>query len=202
MRRVLIFALAAWTVAGRAGAAVAAPEVGKPAPLFNMEDTHGTRWSLEALRGQYVILEWFNPECPFVRKQYTSGRMQELQAAAAAAGMAWLTVDSSAPGKQGFLTPAQADAVMRERHAASAGMLLDPGGTLGHLYGATATPHMFIINPTGILIYAGAIDNAPSAEPRDVAGALNYVQTALDEARVGRPVSTPFTRPYGCSVKY
>jgi len=176
--------------------------VGTPAPQFSAIDTTGQSRRLSDWRGRYVVLEWFNPECPFVKKHYDSGNMQRLQEAYTAKGVVWLSLDSSAPGKQGHLSPAQAHAFVQQRHAHPTAVLLDPDGSLGKLYGAKTTPHLFIVNPEGVLIYAGAIDDTPSADPRDISRARNYVQQALDEAMSGQSVSTPATQSYGCSVKY
>ncbi len=183
-------------------AASAEVTIGKPAPEFTLPDATGTMKSLSEFKGRYVVLEWVNPECPFVRKHYGSHNMQRLQRAAAEQHVAWLSIDSSAPGKQGHLTPEQAQQFLKERDAAPTALLLDPSGDIGRLYGAKTTPHMFVINPDGVVIYAGAIDSKPSTEQEDVATAVNYVKQALDEALSGKSVSVPETRSYGCSVKY
>lgn len=185
----------------RAGAG-ASPPPGQPAPDFALPDADGRARSLADARGKFVVLEWFNNDCPFVRKHYGSGSMQRLQAAATGRGAVWLTIASSAPGKQGHLTPEQARMVLQERQAKPTALLLDPDGRVGRLYGAKTTPHLFVINPEGAPIYAGAIDDRPSTDPADLQGATNYVQRALDEAMAGQPVSVPETAPYGCSVKY
>ena len=183
-------------------AAAWAAEVGQPAPEFTLTDSTGTSRSLGDFKGKFIVLEWFNNECPFVRKHYESGNMQRLQAAYTAQGVVWLTVASSAPGKQGYMTPEQAQAVIRARNAHQTALLLDPDGTVGQRYGAKTTPHLFIINPEGVLIYAGAIDDIASVDQADIDRAENYVRRALDEALAGRPVSVAQTRSYGCSVKY
>ena len=177
-------------------------QVGRPAPDFALTDTDGQARSLAGLKGRYVVLEWSNHECPFTRKHYTSGNMQRLQQRYTGQGVVWLTVVSSAAGKQGHVTAAQANGIRTERGDRSTAMLLDSEGRVGRLYGAKTTPHLFIVNPAGILIYAGAIDDTPSADPADTATAKNYVQQALDEALAGKPVSVQETKPYGCSVKY
>ncbi|MCG6943553.1 MAG: thioredoxin family protein [Thiohalocapsa sp.] len=182
--------------------AAAAPEVGKPAPAFTGTDTTGKTWDLARLAGQPVILEWTNHDCPYVRKHYGSGNMQALQKAATAAGYVWLSVISSAPGKQGNVSPAEADALTKSRDAAPTAVLLDPRGTIGRAYGARTTPHMFIIDEQGILVYMGGIDDRPSTDLADVEGARNYVRLAMADRAAGRPVGMPVTRPYGCSVKY
>lgn len=186
-----------------AGAAGAEPQVGEPAPDFTSVDVNGEPQTLAAYRGKYVVLEWFNPECPFVKKHYGSGNMQRLQQELTAApGVAWLSINSSAPGKQGHLSPEQAKAWKAEQGAAMTAVLLDPEGTVGRLYGAKTTPHMFVIDPQGVLVYAGAIDDTPSADQADVKTAANYVRQALSEAVAGTPVSVSKTQSYGCSVKY
>ena len=188
-----------------AGAGLAAADeavVGQPAPDFSVADTNGHAQALSALRGKFVVLEWFNPECPFVKKHYGSGNMQAIQKDATATGVVWLSVDSSAPGKQGSVTPEQANAFMRAQGGSPSAILLDPDGTLGRRYGARTTPHLFVIDPAGALIYNGAIDDTPSTDPADVSTATNYVRQALAEAMAGKPVSVPTSQPYGCSVKY
>ena len=188
-----------------AGAGLAAADgavVGQPAPDFSVTDTNGHTQALSALRGKFVVLEWFNPECPFVKKHYGSDNMQALQKDATGQGVIWLSVDSAAPGKQGHVTPEQANAFMQAQGGSPTAIVLDPGGTLGHRYGARTTPHLFLVDPKGLLIYNGAIDDTPSTDPADVATATNYVRQALSEAMSGKPVSVPASQPYGCSVKY
>lgn len=180
----------------------AAAVAGEPAPAFQLPDAGGKTRSLEEFKGKFVVMEWLNPDCPFVRKHYDSGNMQRLQETYTGKGVTWLSINSSAPGKQGHLTPETAKAFVAERGAVSTAILLDPDGTVGRAYGAKTTPHMFIINPQGVLIYAGAIDDTPSPDPADVEGARNYVAAALDAALAGEPVATPQSKPYGCSVKY
>jgi hypothetical protein len=176
--------------------------VGAPAPDFRATDVNGRAVSLSSLRGRTVVLEWSNPECPTVRKHYDSGNMQRTQAAAAAAGAVWLTINSSADGKQGHMTPEDARTFVAGQQSRRSAYLLDPEGVVGRRYGATATPHMFIINAAGTLVYNGAIDDRPSQDEADIAGARNHVLAALGELRAGRPVSVPTSRPYGCGVKY
>lgn len=176
--------------------------VGASAPDFTLSDAAGTPRRLSDSRGKFVVLEWFNNECPFVRKHYDSGNMQALQSAYTGHGVIWLTIASSAPGKQGHLTPEAATQVIQQRQAKQTALLLDPDGTVGRRYGAKTTPHMFVINPEGVMIYAGALDDQPSFDPTDLPTATNYVRQALDEAMAGKPVSVASTRPYGCSVKY
>jgi hypothetical protein len=153
-------------------------------------------------KGKYVVLEWFNPECPFVKKHYGSGNMQKLQEEYTSKGVVWLAVDSSAPGKEGSLTADQANAKMAEWKTHSTALLLDADGKAGKAYGAKNTPHMFIIDPDGKVIYEGAIDSKASPNPADIPSSTNYVKAALDEALAGKKISNPNTRPYGCSVKY
>lgn len=178
------------------------PRLGEKAPEFRLRDIDGEVRSLADYRGSFVVLEWFNPECPFMRKHYDSGSMQQLQGLYSGQDMVWLTIDSSAPGRQGYLTSAEAHEVLAREGAKPTAMILDPDGTLGRLYGAKTTPHMFIIDPEGMLIYHGAIDDTPSTSPGDVGTAINYVQATFDQALAGEPVSTPASQPYGCSVKY
>ena len=201
-RRVVGAVLVGAMVVARAAGVSAEAVVGQPAPAFSLTDAHGATRSLGQFKGKFVVLEWFNNECPFVGKHYNSGNMQTLQAEATGRGVVWLTIVSSAPGKQGFLTPEQALAAIADRGAHQTALLLDSDGTVGRLYGAKTTPHLFIVNPEGRVIYAGAIDDYPSTDPADIPGATNYVRQALDEALAGRPVSVPSTKSYGCSVKY
>lgn len=172
------------------------------APAFALVDTHGRTHHLSDYAGKFVVLEWINHQCPFVVKHYQSGNMQKLQRAWTDKGVVWLSICSSAPGKQGNLSPEEWNKVTAEKNAVPTAVLLDEDGTAGRAYGAKTTPHIFIINPSGGLIYQGAIDDAPSTDPKDVAGAHNYLTAALDEAMAGRAVTTAFTKSYGCSVKY
>lgn len=182
--------------------AVDVAKVGSPAPAFTATDLNGKSRSLAELKGKYVVLEWHNQSCPFVKKHYESGNMQKLQKELTGKGAVWLTIISSAPGKQGFVTPDEEKAYLAEQKAAPTEVLFDPEGTVGKAYGAKTTPHMYIINPQGKLVYNGAIDDKPSTDPADIPGAKNYVAQALTEAMAGKPVSQPATTPYGCSVKY
>lgn len=180
----------------------AAAEVGSKAPDFSLKDTNGKTESLSKYKGKFVVLEWTNPDCPFVHKHYDSGNMQKLQREFTGKGVVWLTIDSSAEGKQGNYPADKLNEILKERHASPTALLLDTDGKVGKEYGAKTTPHMFIINPEGKLIYEGGIDNIPSTDQADIAKATNYVQAALDEAMAGKPVTTPTSRPYGCGVKY
>ncbi len=185
-----------------AALAVFAARVGETAPDFTATDSNGKTHHLADYRGKYVVLEWHNNGCPYTRKHYESGNMENLQREWTARGVVWFTVISSAPGQEGYVTAEQENQYMQQMHAAPTAALLDPSGDLGHLYGAKTTPHMFIINPEGVLIYDGAIDNRSTPDASDIPGALNYVSQALTEAMAGRPVSVPVSQPYGCSVKY
>jgi peroxiredoxin len=179
-----------------------AARVGEKAPDFTATDSNGNRHTLSQYAGKYVVLEWHNNGCPYVRKQYNSGNMQKLQKEWTARGVVWLTVISSAPGMQGYVTASEENAFLKQSNAAPTAALLDPEGKLGHLYDAKTSPHMFIIDPSGKLIYDGAIDDKPTPDLSDVPGAKNYVAQALTEAMNGKPVSVQTSRPYGCSVKY
>lgn len=181
---------------------VLALESGQPAPDFSLQDINGKPVSLAKLRDKVVVLEWINHGCPFVKKHYDSGNMQALQKEFTAKGVQWLSICSSAEGKQGHMKAVEWRKVAKEKGGAATAILLDDWGKVGTLYGAKTTPHMFIIDPKGILIYQGAIDDTPSADPADVKGAVNYVRSALEEALAGKPVSTSTTKPYGCGVKY
>lgn len=182
--------------------AAEAPKIGAPAPNFSLPSVDGKTRSLGDFKGKYVVLEWFNPGCPFVQKHYQSENMQSLQKEFTGKGVEWLTIDSSAPGAQGYLTPEEAKKQMSEWKMNSTAFLLDPDGKVGHDYHATNTPHMFVIDPAGNLIYEGAIDSKASTNPDDIKNATNYVKAALDDAMAGKPVSTAQTKAYGCSVKY
>lgn len=182
--------------------AFAAAEVGKPAPAFTATDSNGKTHSLSDFAGKTVVLEWTNHDCPFVKKFYKAGKMQELQRAATADGVIWLSVISSAPGKEGHVNGAAANKLTTDRNAAPTAVLLDEKGTLGQLYGAKTTPHFFIVNSAGNVAYAGAIDSIKSTDSADIASATNYVTQALSELKAGKAVSIPSTQAYGCSVKY
>ena len=179
-----------------------AARVGESAPNFTALDSNGKQHTLSEYHGKFVVLEWHNQGCPYTQKHYTSGNMERLQKEWTQKGVIWLTVISSAPGTQGYVTADAENDYMHRMSAKPTAALLDPSGDLGHLYGAKTTPHMFIINPQGVLIYDGAIDDKPTSDPADIATAHNFVSEALTEAIAGRPVATPTSRPYGCSVKY
>lgn len=194
-----LFTLAALAVAAPA---LAAPQVGSPAPNFRLADTDGKAVTLDQFKGRTVVLEWNNPGCPYVQKHYESGNMQKTQAAARKAGAVWLTINSGAEGKQGHMNGAQAKAFVAAQKAQPTAYLLDPNGVVGKGYGAVTTPHMYIIDGNGKLVYAGGIDDKATANKGDIAGARNHVLAALSELKAGKPVSVATSRPYGCSVKY
>jgi len=179
-----------------------AARVGDRAPDFTATDSTGKVHKLSEYAGKYVVLEWHNRGCPYTAKHYDSGNMQRLQHEWTARGVIWLTVISSAPGKQGYITAADENAFLKQSNAVPTAVLLDPTGALGHLYDAKTTPQMFIIDPHGTLIYNGAIDDRATTDVADINGAKDYVSLALGEALAGKPVGTSSTRPYGCSVKY
>jgi peroxiredoxin len=187
---------------GAVGPAGAQALVGRPAPAFTLADTSGRGRALADFAGKTVVLEWWNPECPFVGKHYGSGNMQRLQREWTAKGVAWLTINSSAAGHQGHVDGPTADGLMRARGGAQTAVLLDPDGKVGRAYGAKTTPHMFVIDKAGVLVYEGGIDDRPSTDQADVPAARNYVAEALAAVSAGRAVSTATTTPYGCGVKY
>lgn len=194
----LLFAVVMATAAAHG----AGPAIGQPAPAFTGTDADGKTVSLADFRGRIVVLEWTNHECPFVRRHYDSGHMQALQREATSDGIVWLSIVSSAPGEQGYITGLEAHTLTTERTAAPTAVILDPSGDIGRAYQAKTTPHMFVIDPAGILVYMGAIDD----EPRNIAAnpdkAHNYVQEAIAAVKAGQPVATASTQSYGCSVKY
>lgn len=194
--------LAAGLLAGRLDAGAQLAKVGAAAPAFEANDSRGASRSLASLAGSYVVLEWINHDCPFVRKHYSSGNMQALQKKYTERGVVWLSIASSAPGKQGHLGPDAWNAISAEKGSHATAVLLDPDGTIGRAYGARTTPQIAIIDPKGVLIYTGAIDDTPSADVDDIATARNHVAAALDEALAGKSVSVATSQPYGCSVKY
>jgi peroxiredoxin len=185
-----------------AGPASAAPEIGKPAPEITATDIKGNPFKLSDHKGQPVVLEWTNHECPFVVKHYSSSNMQKLQKSAQEMGVKWVSIVSSAPGKQGHGTAEQAQKILDDAGASVTAKLLDESGEIGKLYDAQTTPHMFVIDANGVLAYAGAIDDNSSADPKTVEGAKNYVLAALESLKAGKPVETAQTQPYGCGVKY
>jgi len=176
--------------------------VGEPAPNFTLTGGDGKTHALADYKGKFVVLEWTNPNCPFVHKFYDSGSMQKFQKDETSKGVVWLRINSSAQGHDGYQVASDIAAYEKENHVASSVTLMDPSGTVGHTYGATNTPQMFVIDKKGILIYAGGIDDTPSFDAADIPKAKNYVVAALSEAMAGKSVSVPTARPYGCSVKY
>jgi len=208
-RRVFGLALAALTASALTFGAIVASDSadaavasGAKAPAFSLTDASGKTRSLAEFAGKTVVLEWTNHECPFVKKHYETGNMQKLQKAAAADGTVWLTVISSAPGKQGHVSAAQAQELTRTRNAAPAAVLFDPTGAVGRAYGAKTTPHMYVINAKGELAYQGAIDDNPARDASTVAGAKNYITAALADVKAGRTPAVTATQPYGCTIKY
>lgn len=193
-----IFASAAIALAAPALAAT----VGQPAPAFTSTDSNGKKVSLADYKGKTVVLEWTNAECPFVQKHYNSDNMQKLQADAKAKGIVWLTINSGAPGKQGHVSGEEANAKLRRNGGAPTAYLLDNDGSIGRAYNAKTTPHMYVIDGKGTLVYAGGIDDTPSADPADIPKSRNFVQLALAEVAAGKPVTTATSRAYGCSIKY
>jgi len=195
--------LSAFIMLLAAGPLFAAPEIGGPAPEFELTDTAGNRHSLSDFAGSKVILEWTNHECPFVVKHYGAGNMQDQQRTATNDHDAiWLTIISSKPGAQGHVSPERADELTASRNASPTAVLLDESGDVGRMFGAQVTPHMYIIDEQGMLVYKGGIDSNPSADPADIPDAAQYVMAALNDLADGRAIAEPVTRPYGCTIKY
>ncbi len=182
--------------------AFAEPDIDKPAPAFTGKTADGKSIDLASLKGKTVVLEWTNHECPFVRKHYESGNIPQLQKQATKDGIVWLQVISSAPGKEGFVDGATAANLNSERGSAPTATILDSDGSIGKLYGAKTSPHLFIIDASGLLVYKGGIDSIPSADKDDIAKAENYVKSALNELSAGKKISKASTKAYGCAVKY
>lgn len=177
-------------------------EIGDPAPDFTLKSAAGKTVSLSDYKGRVVVLEWTNSGCPFVKKHYGSGNMQQLQKDAAGKGVVWLSICSSAPGKQGNLSADDAAKLCASNGSAAAAYLIDEDGKVGRAYGAKRTPEIYVINKDGALVYHGAIDDKKSPDPADIPGAKNFVAAALGEVLAGKPVGTPATEAYGCSIKY
>jgi len=203
MSRKLVFILAAMVLLFMLALPVyAAPEIGKAAPEFSGTDIDGHEFSLSALKGKKVVLEWTNHQCPFVMKHYDSGNMQAMQKAAQKKGVEWISIISSAPGRQGHVSAEEANKIVSDSGATITAKILDETGTIGKAYDAKTTPHMFVIDAEGNVAYAGAIDSQPSPNPATIEGATNYVNAAIDALEAGQPVEVAQTQPYGCSVKY
>jgi peroxiredoxin len=198
-RRTLI---AAALAAGVASTAAAAPVINQAAPAFTAKDADGKVRSLNEFRGKVVVMEWTNEGCPYVRKHYDSGNMQGLQKRLTGEGVVWLTVASSSPGTQGYVDGPAAKSMVRKEGAAPTAVLLDGDGKVGRAYDARTTPHMYVIDKAGKLVYMGGIDDKATSDKADVRGAKNYVMAAVNDVRAGRPVAQPVSKPYGCSVKY
>lgn len=197
-----LFPIATAIVLVACAPAIAAPQVGSQAPNFKLADANGKAVTLDQFKGKVVVLEWNNPECPFVKKHYGSGNMQKTQAAAVKDGVVWLSMNSGAPGKQGHINGAGAKGYVAAQKAQPTAYLLDPKGVVGKVYGAVTTPHMYIVDKAGKLVYAGGIDDKPTPNPADINGARNHVLAALSELKAGKAVSVATSRPYGCGVKY
>ena len=195
-------AMALTLMAAMSLASHASANVGQPAPDFTGRDTNGNPITLSQYKGKTVVLEWTNHECPYVKKHYNSGNMQKLQRDATADGVVWLSIISSKPGKQGHVSANQANDLTASRNAAPTAVILDETSGIGLLYGAKTTPHMYIIDKAGQLVYMGGIDDTPSSDEDDIPNAKNYVRAALDALAAGQPIKDSTTRPYGCSVKY
>lgn len=195
-------ALACAAILAFSSPALATVVTGETAPDVRVLDSNGSERSLSEFKGQDVILEWTNHKCPYVEKHYNSGNMQSLQKRAASDGIAWLTVISSAPGKQGHVSGAEANELSKTRGAAPSAVLLDEAGIAGRLYAAKTTPHMYIINDQGTLMYQGAIDSIPNTKVAAIAEATNYVTAALDSMKAGTSIEVTESQPYGCTVKY
>ena len=199
-----IFPIAALVLVACApeAAAVAAPPIGSQAPNFRVADANGQPVTLDQFKGKTVVLEWNNPGCPYVKKHYDSGNIQRTQAAARKDGVVWLSVNSGAAGNQRYMNGAHAKAFVAAQKAQPTAYLLDTNGVVGTGYGAKTTPHLYIVDRRGTLVYMGGIDDKPTPNPADIGRARNHVLAALGELKAGKPVSVPTSRPYGCNVKY
>jgi peroxiredoxin len=197
-----LFLISLISVVAARFAAAEVPAIGSAAPDFSAPDPAGKAHSLTEYKGKYVVLEWFNPECPFVKKHYGGGNMQKLQEEYTAKGVVWLTIDSNAPGTEGNISPEQAQKIMASWKTKQTALLLDPESNIARSYGAKNTPNMVVISPEGKVVYEGAIDSKPTPNPADIPASTNYVKAALDESLAGKPISNSQTKPYGCSVKY
>ena len=202
MKRRSLLAMAATMLGLSATAVRATPSVGQPAPAFSLTDTAGKTVQLADFRGRHVVLEWVNPGCPYVRKHYSSANMQGTQRDVTAQGVVWLAINSTENASTDYLAPAQMGRWMQGQQATATHTLMDEDGTVGKAYGARTTPHMYIVDPAGKLIYAGGIDSVPSSRVDDIKTAVNYVKQGVREALAGQPIRAATTRPYGCSIKY
>ena len=202
MKRAFVFVITFIALVMTPLLSLSAAKVGQSAPDFTGSASDGKSYHLADYHGKFVVLEWHNNGCPYTQKHYNSGNMQRLQKEWTAKGVVWFTVISSAPGKQGYVNASAENTYMTKMGAAPTAALLDPAGAIGHLYDAKTTPQMIVINPQGVIVYDGAIDNRPTSDLKDIAGATNYVSLALGQSLSGKPVETAATRPYGCSVKY
>ncbi|MFM9881030.1 MAG: thioredoxin family protein [Burkholderiaceae bacterium] len=182
--------------------AQAAATVGQPAPDFSATDLSGKTVKLSDFKGKHVVLEWVNPNCPFVKKHYNSDNMQAVQKEATSKGVVWLAINSTERQSQDYMTPAQLSAWVKEKSSPMTAMLMDEDGNIGKNYAARTTPHMYIVSPQGTLIYAGGIDSIPSGRVDDIKTATNYIKQGLNEALAGKPLSVATSAPYGCTVKY
>lgn len=198
----LISVLASLALIALPTVSLAQAVAGQPAPAFETKDSTGKTQKLSDYKGKWVVLEWFNKDCPYVKKHYGSNNMQKLQKTYTGKGVQWLTVASSAKGKQGHMTADEAKKVFADNKGSPTAVLLDEEGKIGKAYDAKTTPHMFVINPEGKVVYAGAIDDNDSADAAVIAKSKNLVASALDEVLAGKTVTTASSRPYGCSVKY
>ena len=201
MNKSIAMLLAVW-IALVVSAAQAAVAPGQAAPEFSLVDINGKAQKLSDYRGKYVVLEWFNSECPFVQKHYESGNMQALQARYTQKGVVWLGINSTSPRHSNYRDPARSKSILNEWKSVPTAFVLDPDGKVGKQYSARTTPHMYVIDPKGMLVYVGGIDDKPSTSQRDIATAKNLVAAALDQSLGGKTVATPSAMPYGCSVKY
>ena len=197
-----VFCIVAFSALMALGTAHGAPSVGQKAPDFSLTDTAGKTVRLSDYKGRHVVLEWNNPGCPYVRRHYDSANMQTLQKEVTGKNVVWLAINSTADSHPDYLTAAQLGRWMVQQKAAPTATLMDEDGNVGHSYGARTTPHMYLVDPEGVLIYAGGIDNQPSARGAEQKSATNYVRQGVNEALVGKGLSKPVTAPYGCSVKY
>jgi peroxiredoxin len=200
--RRFLLTLTLGVAATTAANAQATATIGSPAPAFTAIDTRGQSQSLTALKGKWVVLEWFSHECPYTRKHYSTDNMQALQREYTGRGVTWLSIVSSAPGKEGFTSVERANALTADKRAVPTAVIRDTAGVIGHLYGARNTPQLVVIDPRGVLRYNGAIDDKPTTDTADVSRAKNYLRAALNSGMAGKTIAIPTTQPYGCTVQY